>query len=404
MRRPSILFRFRGRSSILPVFVGLILGLTFATVFYIFCTGYSDEDVMRDILVFFLVLLSILLVVLVIWRRLLDAKAIGALLGVVLGVYLKSVVAGLVVALAGFHVDWAIDREKMEDLRSVVLRIRKDPDIRNDIEHLVEDYFSVKDLQDKEFIERARNIIRGAVDDLSFLAEGRLRIESMEEKSKLTEHLKERCHRELRVSSWEDPPAFWETREADKYVEATKKAIKERGIKVTRIFVVSREEFNKQREGYHKAICKQIIAGIDVKIAFIDDQIPEDCVKAYVIYDDHAVRTEETIHGTKGNKKRATLSIDPNDVELHIRLFRELDMYARPYHSLLKKECSLLKEEYNKDNDQYVRIDSILGGCCDAFKDNERQDDDYARVQGVLKECCARFTKSCGRYVLRRRP
>ena len=58
-----------------------------------------------------------------------------------------------------------------------------------------------------------------------------------------------------------------------------------------------------------------------------EKEVPFDFLKAYILYDDSAVRVEEL---KLGFHKSATLIIDPDDVALYAREFDQMRRLSRP--------------------------------------------------------------------------
>jgi hypothetical protein len=255
-----------------------------------------------------------------------NLSIIGGVFGLALGIILSvntkverntAIIAGVVTTIAFMQLDELMQQNKIEKITGVLYKLKDDHELRHHIEKLVDLSLSIKAFGDSEYTTRYKTFLHMFQDQLSFIAEGRIRIEPHEEMLLAIEDLS-RCNKKLHVSSWRDTVEYWRLPEGKAYVEATEQLIKEKGIEVIRIFILKQCEL----EEYKDILSEQKSKGIRVRVA-IEENLPSECIEAYIIYDTQAVRTETLI---RGYQKNAILSIDKNDIYRYVRKFAELQL------------------------------------------------------------------------------
>jgi hypothetical protein len=246
---------------------------------------------------------------------------------------ITAITAGLAVTIAIMQIGEIAQRDRTGEILGTYYRVRQDRELQHYVDEFVDTYTRVQALQDAEFMIRARNILQAFLDDLSLLAEGRLRIEPHEEMLLAIESIN-RCTKELQACSWRDTIEYWNLPEGRCYVDATKEAIDKRGISANRIFILKQDEL----EEYKDVLMSQAKLGIKIRVAFEED-LPDTSLEAYVLYDDSAVRIETWI---RRSQKSATLSIDENDVKRYQRMFDEIKLRSRPLDEILPTDSTSL--------------------------------------------------------------
>jgi len=255
----------------------------------------------------------------------LNLTIIGIAVAIALGVYLDSldgvtkvqaITASLVTSVVFMQLDEIIQEKQFEKVAGLLSKLRKDHELRHTIEVLIDYSLGIKAFGDDDFINRSEDLFHEVSDELSFLADGRTRIDPHEEMTFTINSLK-RCKKHLYISSWLDTVDYWESSEGKKYLEETEKLIKKKKVEVIRIFILKECEL----KNYKSTLENQKSKGINVEIAFEEDLETEE-IEAFIIYDNNAVRTETLI---RGNQKSAVLSIDKNDVYRYLRKFKELE-------------------------------------------------------------------------------
>ncbi|MGB9135482.1 MAG: hypothetical protein WCC63_07890, partial [Candidatus Bathyarchaeia archaeon] len=245
---------------------------------------------------------------------------IAAVLGIASGIVLEvrsdvetttAITAGVAVSIAVMQLGELAQRDRTAEILGTFYRVRRDRDLHRYVDEFVEYYTDVEALRDKEFMQETRRTVQAALDDLSLLAEGRLRIEMHEEMSLAIDAL-QRCNEKLHACSWHDLVAYWNTPEGKCYVDETEKLVR-KGVQACRVFILRRDEL----EEYKEILTSQAHRGIEVRVA-VEEDIPTECLEAYVVYDDSAVRIETLV---RGHQKTAVLSVDKNDVERYQRKF-----------------------------------------------------------------------------------
>ena len=92
--------------------------------------------------------------------------------------------------------------------------------------------------------------------------------------------------------------------------------------RIIRIFIINQAE----KDLYKDFVLEQLSFGIEVRIA-IQEDLPQESLEAFILYDDYAVRTEELISGIN---KNSVLSLDKNEVRAYQRKFEELYLRSIP--------------------------------------------------------------------------
>ena len=149
--------------------------------------------------------------------------------------------------------------------------------LREDIEQtrdkLIERYdnaheipFAIARMTDPECQEKAHEIMAGAMRTLAQLQQGYIPLDETEFYMKGAKYMDE-CHRRVRAV---DPVTVgWDSRGAlVNFYQANLRAI-ERGVHITRIFVINREDLSDQE--VQKVILAQLRDGIEVRVAYRDE-------------------------------------------------------------------------------------------------------------------------------------
>lgn len=253
-----------------------------------------------------------------------NLSIIGGIVGLALGIVLSlisdvetitAITAGVVTTVAFMQLDELVQASQIEKITGIIFKLKNDHELRHHIEKLVDLSLSIKAFEDSEFTTRYKTLLHVFQDQLSFISEGRMRVEPHEEMLLAIESLS-RCNKKLHVSSWRDAVEYWHLPEGKAYVEATEKLIKEKKVEAIRIFILKQSEL----EEYKNILLEQESKGIQIRVAFEED-LPSECIEAYILYDAQAVRTETLI---RGYQKNAVLSIDKDDIYRYIRKFEEL--------------------------------------------------------------------------------
>ncbi len=264
--------------------------------------------------------------------RRLNLSVLGGVAGLALGIYLNfvsdfttisAITSGLVTTVAFMQLDELIQTSQMEKITGILYKLRNDHSLRNHIEKVVDLSLKIKSFSDPEFTIRYKNLLHAFQDELAYISEGRMQIESHEEMLFAIEALS-RCDEQLYVSSWRDAVEYWHLPEGKAYVDATEKLIKGKNIEAIRIFILKRDELDE----YKDILFEQEAKGIQVRIA-IEDDLPSECIEAYILYDMQAVRTETLV---RGYQKNAILSIDNDDIYRYKRKFEELRLRSDDLH------------------------------------------------------------------------
>ena len=133
-------------------------------------------------------------------------------------------------------------------------------------DHAHELTFAVAQMSDPECQDKAREVIAGVKRTLALLQQGYIPLDETEFYMKSTKYMDE-CQR--RVKAVDPVTAGWSSRGVlVNFYQANQRAI-ERGVQITRIFVVSREDLADAE--VQKVLTAQLRDGIDVRVAFRDD-------------------------------------------------------------------------------------------------------------------------------------
>ena len=133
-------------------------------------------------------------------------------------------------------------------------------------DHAHEISFTIAQITDPECLSKAHEIVAGAQRTLALLLQGYVPLDETEFYLKGTKYFDESSQR---VKSVDPVTVGWDSRGALlNYYQANLRAL-ERGVKVTRIFVINREELSSA--DVQKVLIPQIQKGIDVRISFRDE-------------------------------------------------------------------------------------------------------------------------------------
>lgn len=258
---------------------------------------------------------------------------VGTLTGVLLSVLAEadigsSVTAGLAVTIIFMQGGEVIQRDRVADILGPYYKLRRDWELLQYVQDLVGYYMTAKDSDNEMISDTAREVLDAAVTELSFLAEGRLHINALED-FLVTIGLLKSCDLEMRASSWQNIVEYWTSPFGQRYLDEHKKFFernKQRGRegKVIRVFVLEDDEVN----DYKDIMLSQSKLGVDVRVARVaQENLPTDCLEGYVIYDNNAVRVESYISGIY---LRSVFSIDPREVRKYHRKFDDLYLRSVP--------------------------------------------------------------------------
>jgi len=262
--------------------------------------------------------------------------AVGVVSAVLLGVYsdvntIVPITAGLAVTIIFMQIGEIAQRDRTGEILGTYYKIRRDRELHRYVEELVRAYLPVQDLKNDVFAQRAKTLLEASLDELSRLADGELHVDTHEELLFAIQQLAS-CKRELKACSWQDKIEYWDSPEGRCYVKAHRELIKGKKGKATRVFILRRDEL----DAYKRILLSQAEIGIEVRIAE-EERLPPDCLEAYVLYDDSAVRIERL---TRGFHKSATLSIDKNDIERYKRKFEEIWLRSKPLAEVFPNDVS----------------------------------------------------------------
>jgi len=161
-------------------------------------------------------------------------------------------------------------------------------------DHAHEITFTISRMKDPECQAKAHEIMSGAKRSLALLQQGYIPLDETEFYMKGAKYMSESRHK---VTAIDPVTAGWDSRGAlINFYQANLKAL-ERGVKITRIFVINRDEMNDPT--VQKVILSQIRDGIDARIAYRDELTSTSemsvrdtaCSFDFAIYDDQ-VATE----------------------------------------------------------------------------------------------------------------
>jgi hypothetical protein len=245
-----------------------------------------------------------------------DAKHLPALLGAVVG---------LLITILFLQIGELTEKDRFKDVLGTYQTLQDKPGLHHVIQRLIEFHQKAHDEYSTRILsERADEVLQRAVDDMAFLADGRRKVEVFED---LTFTLRgfEVAEREVLVSSYLDLPEYWTSSHGRAYVDVQREFIERKiGVaKILRIFIVDRAELQR----YEQIIRDQVQAGIEVRVALRED-IPDELLSAYVIYDEAAVRMETFVRGIY---KSSVMSFDLNEVRQFRRSFQELSYWSLPW-------------------------------------------------------------------------
>ena len=230
-------------------------------------------------------------------------------------------IAGVVVTIVFMQIGELAQRDRTSEILGTYFKVRRDENLHRQMDALVEHYLTVRDQGHNMFVERAKESVEKVVNELSLLADGDLHIDSHEELLFTIEQVKN-CGYRVRACSWQDKIEYWDSPEGKSYVDAQRELIESKKGRITRIFILKDHEI----QAYKQILLSQASMGIAVRVA-PEEGVPPDCLEAYILYDDSAVRVERL---TRGFQKSATLSIDPDDVARYAREFDQMWHRSRP--------------------------------------------------------------------------
>lgn len=249
---------------------------------------------------------------------------IGAMAGILtkmlLGIYSTvdsqvSIIAGLAVAIIFLQIGEIAHKDRVAEILGPYYDLRKDIYLQHRVEALIKFYIIARDFNNEMFMSRARSSLDAFVDALSLLADGRLQV-AVHEDLLFTIELLNSCKGKLMAASWQNKIEYWDSPEGKNYVEAHRDFIQCRRGKVTRVFIIRRDEV----KDYIRIMKAQADLGIEIRVA-IAETLHTDLLEGFVVYDDSAVRLERWISGAYLS---AILSIDPNEVRNYVRKYTEL--------------------------------------------------------------------------------
>lgn len=146
-------------------------------------------------------------------------------------------------------------------------------DLAQTRERLVEKYdhaheiaFAISRMTDPECREKANEIVAGAMRTLTQLQQGYIPVDESEFYMKGAKYMGESRHR---VRAVDPVTSGWDSRGAlVNFYQANLRAL-ERGVRITRIFVIGREEL--AEPGVQKVLLAQMRDGIEVHVAYRDE-------------------------------------------------------------------------------------------------------------------------------------
>jgi uncharacterized membrane protein len=263
---------------------------------------------------------------------------IGTIVGILCAILLSlfaqvevaaSITAGLAVTIVSIQIGEIAQRDHVAEILGPYYELRKDRIFYNQVQQIVDNYMTVQAFNSETFAAKSTQLLDVLVDELSLLADGRLHITTHEDLL-FTIEQQSNCKSDLKAASWQDKIEYWDSPEGKNYVEAHRTFIEHAKGRITRVFILSRDELQE----YKRIMLSQSKMGIDVRIAFVET-LPADCLEGFVIYDNSTLRVERLVSGFH---KSSILSIDQNEVRNYNRKFDGLFLRSVPISEVFD-EC-----------------------------------------------------------------
>ena len=123
----------------------------------------------------------------------------------------------------------------------------------------------------------------------------------------------------IKAVSYIDPQVYWTSTPGERFLEENAHVIRDEGVKITRIFLIERQDIPELVD----IMTKQSSSGVNVRIVHLDDLMPQraNLCEDYIICDDRIVHKVNFI---KGFFQEVLISRDPNYVTKTIKHFSVL--------------------------------------------------------------------------------
>ncbi len=196
-----------------------------------------------------------------------------------------SLLLGVLIALIKIKADVSKNHDESIEAIGISNGLNADGNFRKAIYKLANDYIEIKTAKPQEHLltEEAQKAVDNCVAAVAELANGRMSIDEEHRRQILMCRIVGECTESVNAVTYLSAghDGWWSGALGQKYFREQEKAINERGVKITRIFIVSDQETQNLRERF----TSQTNIGVDVRVAE-QPQLPKTLLRNFLICDD----------------------------------------------------------------------------------------------------------------------
>jgi len=196
-----------------------------------------------------------------------------------------SLLLGVLIALIKIKADVSKNHDEAIEAIGISKGLNADEKFRKAIYDLANKYIEIKTAKPQECLltEEAQKAVDDCVAAMAELANGRMLIDEEHRRQILMCRIVSECTESVNAVTYLSAghDGWWSGALGRKYFQEQKKAIKERGVSVTRIFIVSDQETQNLRDRF----TSQIDIGVKVRVAE-QPQLPKTLLRNFLICDD----------------------------------------------------------------------------------------------------------------------
>jgi hypothetical protein len=196
-----------------------------------------------------------------------------------------SLLLGVLIALIKIKADVSKNHDESIEAIGISKGLNADEKFRKAIYDLANKYIEIKTAKPQECLltEEAQKAVDDCVAAMAELANGRISIDEEHRRQILMCRIVSECTESVNAVTYLSAghDGWWSGALGRKYFQEQEKAIKERGVKITRIFIVSDQETQNLRDRF----TSQINIGVNVRVAE-RPQLPKPLLRNFLICDD----------------------------------------------------------------------------------------------------------------------
>lgn len=265
----------------------------------------------------------------------LAAIVVGVVAGVITGEPISSFLISLVVAVILLVVELRFQLGQAKETFAAALGMQRealeDPVLMQSLNQIMEGFSTVAASGDKYYKDMAQDTIAKCAADVAKLREGFTEIPIDDMMTQITRRLRE-TQQTVFATVLGRIGEFWFTGAGKEYLQENTNAV-QRGVKVTRVFIV--ENMEELTPEVHDLIRAQAEAGFDVKIAFAHD-LTHDVLYDMALFDEKYAWYLDLIPGTR-EARGAKVYRDPGELRK-----------AKTIRDRILRECMTAKEFFER--------------------------------------------------------